>query len=236
MSKFTTLTILTLTILFCGCFSFDKYCEHGGLPDRQEIQYYRNKNVRMIGTIKNCYWDGEVKYYYENGELQHVEKYKGGVRHGLFQYYSTSGQVYKTENYINDTLKQFTALDEVGNSNYEFGNGIIAYNAITKPFHKPTTLFGNDHPLLSIIDGNLHLRGRYDYYVIKRALNVKLNLRDTLLKYIPSAYTRSVDESGNTHVFDWHRDLTNDSLKVKVFYEFKSGSSTKEWQRTFSIK
>gem|GEM_PF-5515137 len=190
----------------------------------------------MAGTIKNCYWDGEVKYYYENGELEHVENYKGGIRHGLFQYHFKSGQVYKTENYINDTIKQFTALDEVGNSNYVFDSGIIAYNAITKPFHKPTTLFGNDHPLVSIIDGNLHLRGRYDYYVIDRALNVKLNLRDTLLKYIPSAYTPSVDESGNTHVFNWHRDITNDSLVVKVAYEYTSGSSTKEWQAAFLIK
>lgn len=236
MSKLTILTILTSTVFIYGCFSFDEYCEHGGLPNRQEIEYYPNKKIRMTGTIKNCYWDGEVKYYYESGQLEHIENYENGVRQGLFQHYTENGQVYRTENYLNDTLKQFTIINEADNSKYQFGAGIITSNKINKPFEKPTTLFGNDRPLISLIDGNLHVRGRYDYYVLDKNLNIKLNLRDTLIKYIPSAYTSNVDESGNTHIFNWHRDLTNDSLSVKVFYEYKSGSSTKEWQRTFSVR
>lgn len=204
MPKVTILVILLLTVFLYSCFSFDSGCEDGGLANRQEIQYYPNKQVRITGTIKNCLWNGEVKYYYGSGKLEHIENYAEGVRQGLFEYYSNDGDISRTENYINDTLRNFMIINVADNSKYSLADSIIkyTYNDITRQkfFAGQTTLFGNDHPLISIIDGNLHLRGRYDYYIINKELKLELNLRDTLLQYIPSAYSSIKDNSGNTHI------------------------------------
>ena len=63
-----------------------------------------------------------------------------------------------------------------------------------------------------------------------------MSLRDTLVKFIPTAYVEKIDNSGNKHNFLWHRDMSEDTLKVKVFYDGDLNQSMhKIWKRTYLI-
>ena len=68
-------------------------------------------------------------------------------------------------------------------------------------------------------------------------LEVTMDLRDTLMKYIPTAYDKKVDVSGNIHDFLWHRRIKGeDSLELKVFYDGNEHMSNhKTWERKYKI-
>ena len=103
-------------------------------------------------------------------------------------------------------------------------------------FNKPTTMSRVDEPFTSLHNGKLLMRGKHDFYVVDKELKIEMNLRDTLLKYIPTAYDEKTDVSGNKHTFLWHRDISGDTLKVKVFYDGDEHQSyQKIWEVTYML-
>jgi hypothetical protein len=216
-------------------------CDGDGPPNREDTSYYGNLKIRYYGTVRKCMWEGEVKYFYETGELEHIANFQQGGRQGLTEYYTRDGKKYRIENFNGDILSDFTIIDLSDSSSFIFAHKKIT---ITKKnyrkemtFDKPTTLYGFDEPFERIVNGQLLISGREDFYVIDKQLNIKLNLRDTLRKYIPSAYTERIDASGNKYTFLWHRDILGDSLKVKVFYDADDHQSvSKIWVRSYVLK
>jgi len=145
------------------------------------------------------------------------------------------------EKYDKGVLINFSITNLLDSCTFQFSNKNLSVknkNYIKEIlFDKTTTLYGFDEPFISIVKEQLQVRGKQDYYVIDKKLNIKLDLRDTLMKYIPSAYKEVVDNSGNHMTFNWHRDFYDDTLKIKVFYEYdKTGNHTKEWETLYIIK
>jgi hypothetical protein len=216
-------------------------CDGDGPVNRQDTSYYNNGKIRYYGTVRNCVWEGEVKYFYKTGELEHTANFRQGSRQGLTEYYTRDGKKYRIENFNNGILGDFSIIDLLDSSIFNFANKRITVTNKNyrkqMTFDKSTTLYGFDEPFASLVNGQLLIRGRQDFYVIDKQLSIKLNLRDTLMKYIPSAYTERVDMSGNKYTFLWHRDILGDTLKVKVFYDADSSQSmAKIWEHAYSLE
>jgi hypothetical protein len=239
MPNSLTYLLLSFTLIFTGC--NNNTCEEDGKPaNRQENEYYPNNKIRISRTIKNCRLEGDVIYFYENGKVEHIENYKAGLKSGTWKYYTEDEVEYQAESYRNDTLFKFS-ISDLADVEFSFdGKRLFLKNGTKQSqliFDQPPTFYGHDRPFVSIYNNLLLMRGRQDYYAIDRNLKIRLNLRDTLIKYIPSAFEVKTDFSAHRFSFDWHRDVIKDSLKVKVFYGADSSrSSQKTWQQDFVLK
>jgi hypothetical protein len=240
MSVLGVIGYIVLMTFFFDPFDFGP-CDGDGPPNRQDTSYYDNGKIKYFGTVRNCLWEGEVKYFYKTGELEHIENYKDGNRHGLTKYYTQDGEVYRIENFNKGVVDSFSITDVLEGMTFQFADKKLTVsnrgNKKQVPFDRPTTLYGFDKPFLSILNKQLLLRGHDDFYVIDTTLSIKLNLRDTLMKYIPSAYREIVDISGNHMTFNWHRNFSGDTLKLKVFYnDHPTEYHTKTWEETYILK
>lgn len=215
------------TILF-NPFDFGE-CDGNGPADGARLEYYDNGNVRVEGTVKDCRWDGVVTHSYASGGIESRCTYAAGFKNGPAVYFSPNGAEYKHENYLAGALLDFVVQDTVGRATFSFrGDTLMRASAdgeLAVAFGRPHTMRGNDEPFVSLYKDKLVLRGAQDFYIINAELGIELNLRDTLLKYIPSAYEEKVDVSGNRHTFLWHRTITDDLLSVRVFYDMDEHQS-----------
>lgn len=227
--------------VFLKSFDFGP-CEGHGEPDRYEKIYYDNGQLEIEGQLKDCTWDGLIKTYYETGELKSKEIRERGRNHGKSTFYYPNGVVYKNEEYRNGELMWFEVFSQNQSLQYEYNKesqtlSIKDSDSKTQvPFKDSLNLMGHDKPFVMVVIDNLILRGTKDFYVINPKLEVTMDLRDTLIKYIPTAYDKKVDVSGNIHDFPWHRRINGDSLYLKVFYDGNEHMSNhKTWERKYKI-
>lgn len=215
-------------------------CDGNGPPNGERKYYHPNGQLHEVGSVKNCLWDGLVKTFYETGELERIARYQTGQKHGLTEYFTPDGIRWRAENFVNDSVIDFQVTDLADNSVFSFQNDTLRLLTASQKdfivFSKPTTLYGNDEPFTGLQNGKLLMRGSQDFYLINKKLVIEMSLRDTLMKYIPSAYLEKIDESGNKHNFYWHRNISGDTLKLKVFYGGDNHQSNhKVWERTYPL-
>jgi len=217
-------------------------CDGHGEPDRYEEIYYDNGQLEIEGQIKDCTWHGLIKTYYESGELKSEEHRIEGRNHGKSTFYYPNGNIHKDEEYRDGELIRFKISSLNQNLHYEYvkKSQLLSIkdstNSYQVHFGDSINLSGHDKPLTMLLSGYLILRGAKDFYVINSNLEVMMDLRDTLMKYIPSAYDKKVDVSGNIHDFLWHRRIQDDSLQLKVFYDGDEHMSMhKTWERKYKI-
>jgi len=228
-----------LRLLLFNPFDFGP-CDGDGPPNGERKYYHDNGKLQMTGTVKNCLWDGLVKTFYETEELESIANYKAGQRQGLTEYFTKDSIKWRKENFVDGNLIDFQVTDLTDNSVFSFKNDSLRLLTAGKAnfvlFNKPTTMSGYDEPFTSLHNGKLLMRGKQDFYVVDKHLKIEINLRDTLLKYIPTAYIEKTDFSGNRHTFSWHRSISGDTLSVKVFYgENEQQSNPKIWERTYLL-
>jgi hypothetical protein len=228
--------------IFFNPFDFGP-CDGNGAPNRYEKIYYDNGQLKVEGQLKDCVWHGMVKTYYETGELKSKEQSIKGRKHGTSIMYYTNGNIYKKEEYLEGELIRFNiySLDSSIQYGYIKANQLLFIKDSGSDaqiyFIDSLNLSGYDEPFAMLIGNDLILRGKKDFYVINSNLEIKIDLRDTLMKYIPSAYVKKIDNSGNVHDFLWHRDIEGDSIKLKVFYDGDENQSMhKTWEKNYRIK
>lgn len=216
-------------------------CDGNGPANGERAYYYENGKLKTSGKVKNCLWDGLVKEYFPSGKLKSTRLYDEGKRNGLTEYYTEDGVKWRQEDFFNGNLVQFNIVDLSDNSSFKFSHDtlrIISENQNNFVlFDRPTTMRGADEPFTSLHRGKLLVRGRHDFYVINKELRIEINLRDTLQKYIPSAYNERTDFSGNRYTFNWHRDIIRDTLHLKVYYDSDGNqSNAKVWEQAYLLK
>jgi hypothetical protein len=215
-------------------------CDGNGPSNGERTYYYDDGKLMTLGSVKDCLWDGLVKTFYETGELKSNAYYKRGKRHGAADYFTKDNVMWRQENFVEGKLTDFQVTDLSDTSSFVFKSDSLKFSTprrtIAIVFTRPTTLIGFDEPFTSIYNGKLLIRGEQDFYVINKNLEVEMSLRDTLIKYLPKAYLQKNDKSGTNPNFLWHRDISGDSLKLKVFYEGDMHQSNhKIWERTFLL-
>lgn len=236
---FAIVGLYFLRLLFFNPFDFGP-CDGNGPANGERKYHYDNRKLKTIGTVKDCLWDGLVKTFYETGELESNAYYKGGQRNGATEYFTKDSVKWRQENFIDGNLTDFKLTDLSDNSTFIFIADSLKYIAHEKTisilFNRPITMTGFDEPFTSLYNGKLLMRGEQDFYLINKKLEVEMSLRDTLAKYIPTAYLEKIDESGNKHNFLWHRNISGDTLKLKVFYDGDNHQSNhKIWERTYLL-
>jgi hypothetical protein len=143
------------------------------------------------------------KTYYETGELKSEELRESGRNHGKSTFYYPNGKIYKNEKYSDGELIWFKIYSQNQSIQYEYKkeSQSLSINdresASQVSFKDSLDLIGHDKPLTLLLNDNLILRGTRDFYVINSDLEITLDLRDTLMKYIPTAYDKKVDINGN---------------------------------------
>jgi hypothetical protein len=219
------------------------HCDGNGDPDRYEKIYFDNGQLKIEGQLEDCTWNGLIKTYYETGELKSEELRESGRNHGKSTFYYPNGKIYKNEKYSDGELIWFKIYSQNQSIQYEYKkeSQSLSINdresASQVSFKDSLDLIGHDKPLTLLLNDNLILRGTRDFYVINSDLEITLDLRDTLMKYIPTAYDKKVDINGNVHDFLWHRRINEDSLKLKVFYDGNEHMSNhKTWERKYKIE
>lgn len=215
-------------------------CDGNGPPNGERKYYHDNGKLQTIGTVKNCLWDGLAKTFYDTGELESIANYKAGQRHGLTEYFTKDSIRWRQENFIDGRLIDFQVTDLTDQSVFSFKNDTLKLHTNGETnfvlFNKPTTMTGYDEPFTSLHNGKLVMRGNQDFYIVDKQLKIEMSLRDTLLKYIPTAYNEKTDFSGNKHTFYWHRAFFGDTLEVTVSYDADSfQSNAKVWARHFKL-
>jgi antitoxin component YwqK of YwqJK toxin-antitoxin module len=220
--------------------SFLGPCDGHGPENGERTYYYDNGNPHKVGIVKNCSWNGKVTTYFKSGEIQSLSNFKEGQRHGLTEYFTRDSIKWRQENFSNGNLQSFALTDLSDNSTFTFSSNVLSLTGsrdTTVLFNEPLTMSGYDEPFTSLHGDKLLLRGRHDFYIVNKKLEIELNLRDTLMKYIPTAYKEKTDQSGNKYTFLWHRRISGDTLNVKVFYDGdKMQSNHKTWERKYQIK
>jgi hypothetical protein len=227
--------------VFLNPFDFG-HCDGHGEPDRYEKIYFDNGQLEMEGQLKDCTWNGLIKTYYKTGDLKSEELKENGRNHGESTFYYPNGEIYKNEQYVDGQLIWFKIYTMNQSIYYEYNKESqwLSINdherASQVSFKDSLDLSGHDKPLTLLVNDNLVLRGKKDFYVINPKLDVTMDLRDTLIKYIPTAYDKKVDVSGNIHDFLWHRRINGDSLTLKVFYNGNEHMSNYQtWERKYKI-
>jgi hypothetical protein len=217
-------------------------CDGHGEPDKYEKIYYDNGQLEIEGQLQDCAWDGLIKTYYATGELKSEELRENGRNHGKSTFYYPNGSVYTNEEYSNGELMWFKVFSQNQGIQYEYNKerqslSIKSADSTTHiHFTDSLNLKGHDKPFTLLLSDNLILRGTKDFYVVNSSLEVTMDLRDTLMKYIPTAYDKKVDDSGNIYDFLWHRRIKGDSLELKVFYDGNEHmSNLKTWERKYKI-
>jgi hypothetical protein len=228
-----------LVNVFFNPFDFGP-CDGNGPRNGERKYYHDNGKLQTIGTVKDCLWDGLAKTFYDTGELESIANYKAGQRHGLTEYFTKDSIKWRQENFIDGNLIDFQVTDLSDNSVFNFKHDTLSIQTVGQtdfvPFNKPLTMTGYDEPFTSLHHDKLLMRGKYDFYVVNKKLEIEMNLRDTLLKYIPTAYREKTDFSGNRHTFLWHRRISGDTLRVKVFYDGNEHQSNhKIWEVTYTL-
>lgn len=236
---FAVVGLYFLRLLLFNPFDFGP-CDGNGPANGERKYYHDNGKLQTIGTVKDCLWDGLAKTFYDTGELESIANYKAGQRHGLTEYFTKDSIKWRQENFVDGSLIDFQVTDLSDNSVFSFKNDTLRLLTAGKSnfvlFNKPTTMSGYDEPFTSLHNGKLLMRGGQDFYVVDKQLKIEMNLRDTLLKYIPAAYNEKTDFSGNRHTFLWHRRISGDTLRVKVFYDGNEHQSNhKIWERTYLL-
>ena len=215
-------------------------CDGNGPQNGERKYYYSNGSLQTIGIVKNCLWQGLVINYSNSGDLESIANYKDGMRSGLTEYFTKETLKWREEDFINDSLIEFQISDLSDGSTFHFKRDTLKFASSNKInfvfFAQPIVMSGNDEPFTSIRGGKLLMRGNQDFYVVNKMLLIEMNLRDTLMKYIPSAYNENTDKSGNKYSFLWHRDICGDTLKVKVFYDGDNHQSNfKTWEAFYIL-
>ena len=215
-------------------------CDGHGPENGTWREYHENGKLRLVGTVKDCQWEGTVMRYYESGAIESSCGYMAGTRNGSAVYFTPEGIGWKQETYMAGVLVDFEIQDIEMGVRFIFMDDTLrrvsADGAGVMAFAHPRTMSGNDQPFVSLHGHDLVLRGAQDYYIINADLGIELNLRDSLLKYIPSAYHEKVDFSGNKFSFLWHRNIAADTLRVKVFYDADEHQSNgKTWMSQYPI-
>ncbi len=215
-------------------------CDGSGPANGTRRHLRANGTLEWEGTVKDCLWDGSVSHYQETGRVESVCGYRAGKKHGTALYFTPEGEPYKRERYVDGSLTEFEIRDLEAEAWY-----ILKHDTLQRfsdegtratAFTRPCAMRGYDVPFVSVHAHKLVLRGAQDLYLINTDLGVELDLRDTLMNYISSAYTERVDISGNHFTFQWHRDIVQDRLLVKVWYDAdQHQSGGKVWERAFSL-
>jgi hypothetical protein len=228
--------------VFLNPFDFGP-CDGHGEPDRYEKIYYDNGQLEIEGQLKDCTWNGLVKTYYGTGELKSEELRENGRNHGESTFYYPNGEINKNEEYADGQLIWFKIYSKNQSIHYEYNKESLSLSindnesASQVSFKDSLDLSGHDKPLTILLNDNLVLRGAKDFYVINSNLEVTLDLRDTLMRYIPTAYDKKIDVNGNIHDFLWHRRIVEDSLNLKVFYDGDEHMSMhKTWEKKYKIE
>jgi len=228
--------------VFLNPFEFGP-CDGYGEPDRFEKIYYDNGQLEIEGQLKDCTWNGLIKTYYETGELKSEELRENGRNHGESTFYYPNGEIYKNEEYAEGQLIWFKIYSKNQSIHYEYNRESQSLSINDNEsesqasFKDSLDLSGHDKPSTILLNDNLVLRGRKDFYVINSNLEITLDLRDTLMRYIPTAYDKKIDVSGNIHEFLWHRRIVEDSLNLKVFYDGDEHMSMhKTWEKKYKIE
>ncbi|NOQ70444.1 MAG: hypothetical protein GQ574_00495 [Crocinitomix sp.] len=228
--------------LFFNPFDFGP-CDGNGEPNRYKKVYYDNGRIELEGQLKNCVWHGLIKTHFETGALKSQEQRIEGRNHGISTFYYPNGKTYREEEYHKGELIRFKIFSPNSSLHYEYLKSDRLLSVMDSANHSQIIftdsllLSGNDKPFIVLKGDNLILKAKKDYYLINSNLEIKIDLRDTLMKYIPSAYIKKVDFSGNIHDFLWHRRIENDSLSVKVFYDGdESQSMQKTWERKYKLE
>lgn len=62
-------------------------------------EYYSNGRKKVSLSIDDGLFDGEAIFYYRNGQIKIEGKYKNGLRHGKWRYYTKSGDLINKESW-----------------------------------------------------------------------------------------------------------------------------------------
>ncbi len=246
--------ILSFGLILTGLVAFSIYpyvffkpfdfgpCNGNGKPNRYEKMFYDNGQLEIEGQIINCAWHGLLKTYYETGELKSGEQRFEGKNHGTSKYFHLNGNINREEEYQKGELIKFKIYPPDLTLHYEFSISdrvLSVSDSINKSqiIFSDSLFFGQERPLVMLNGDDLILRAEKDFYLINSKLEVIIDLRDTLMKYIPFAYSKKVDNNGNIHDFTWRRRIENDSLHLRVFYkEIDHPSITKIWKRKYKLE
>jgi hypothetical protein len=229
-----------LVIRFLINFPFDAECDGHGKANGHDVTYGYQGDPKFEGDVKDCLWQGRVTCTFASG-IMDICNYDKGQKHGEDIYYDKSGQVFKTEIYDHGKITSFTYFDFTDHTRYNYHDTMLYCNTESGlhgiELNNKLEFSGNDDPFVLMHEDKLILRGSRDLFVINKKMEVQLNMRDTLMKYIPSAYTIKTDNSGNKFDFLWHRDIVNDTLHIKVFYDGdESQSNQKTWEHNYSLR
>ncbi|RXG13900.1 antitoxin component YwqK of YwqJK toxin-antitoxin module [Leeuwenhoekiella aestuarii] len=70
--------------------------------DGKRIEYYQNGNKQLEENYENGILNGPRMLWYPNETLQSTQNYNNGKKNGVFKWFSTKGNLTKTEKFKND--------------------------------------------------------------------------------------------------------------------------------------
>ena len=139
--------------------------------------FYENSYKQAEGAYNDAgLKDGEWKYYYYTGELNEITNYKNGEYNGLFETYSTNGQVTSRIFFVDSKIQgAVESFNDVGNLLYEKNVVDNKQDGVTKTYN----LDGSIDTKLLYNSGSLE--GEQIVYYSTGAILKKLNYTDNQL-------------------------------------------------------
>ncbi len=218
-----------IIILFCLVVDF--------LNAQNHKAYYKNGQLREIGTLKNEKEIGEWKWYFENGQLESVGSYEKGHQTGQWKEYYSNGKLRRIRNFINGFL--------IGKSTTYHLNGRImlagSYDdngekiGVWKKYHSDEKLIG-----ISICkNGKEFKNGEWKYYdedgKIKKIENYNYGVKTgkwEFYDYYGSIYSIEYYKNGK-ETGEWKMFNANGQIKsIKNFSNGKLNGLRKEHYST----